>query len=183
MTVAALFSFVGGTTGAWRVVSQATVAGPGLAPVARLDVAEGHVADRGAWSLRGVVSHLRYTTRQEMTALRTLSPPLGRPEATEAAMIAIRKTAAWWDLPQDERRAVFEEQSRHTSIGLEYLPAIARRLHHGRDLGEPFDFVTWFEFAAADEAAFDALLARLRATAEWQHVDREVELRLHRDPT
>jgi len=46
-------------------------------------------------------------------------------------------------LTQDERRAVFEEQSHHTAIGLKYLPATARRLHHCRDLGteEPFDFL------------------------------------------
>jgi len=81
---------------------------------------------------------------------------------------------------QDERRAVLEEQSRHIGIGLEYLPAVARRLH-SRDLGgEPFDFLTRFEYAPEDGAAFDALLRRLRATAEWRFIDREVDVRLVR---
>lgn len=84
----------------------------------------------------------------------------------------------WWELPQDERRAIFEEESHHTEIGLDYLPAVARRLHHCRDLGEPFDFLTWFEFAPEHSAAFDELLMRLRASKEWAYVEREVEIRL-----
>ena len=83
-------------------------------------------------------------------------------------------------LPQEERRAILEEGSKHIAIGLDYLPAVARRLHHSRDLGEPFDFLTWFEFAPADLGAFDELLGRLRATEEWAYVDREVDIRLER---
>ena len=86
-------------------------------------------------------------------------------------------------MTQDERRAIFEAQSHHTEIGLEYLPAIARRLHHCRDLTEPepFDFLTWFEFAKSDTPEFDRLLSRLRETEEWSYVEREVEIRLTRD--
>ncbi|MBA2471041.1 MAG: chlorite dismutase, partial [Pseudonocardiales bacterium] len=51
---------------------------------------------------------------------------------------------------------------------------------HSRDLGEPFDFLTWFEFAPADEDRFDELLATLRATDEWGFVEREVDIRLGR---
>ena len=61
-----------------------------------------------------------------------------------------------------------------------YLPAVARRLLHCRGLGEPFDFLTWFEFTPADAGAFEELLGRLRATEEWRYVEREVELRLER---
>lgn len=55
-----------------------------------------------------------------------------------------------------------------------------RGLHHCRDLGpdEPFDFITWFEFAEADTAAFDKMLKALRASPEWQYVDREMDIRL-----
>ena len=63
-------------------------------------------------------------------------------------------------------------------IGVEALPAVARRLYHSRDLGEDFDFLTWFEFAPDDAPVFDRLLLALRATEEWRYVDREVELRL-----
>ena len=62
-----------------------------------------------------------------------------------------------------------------------YLPAVARRLYHGRDLGEPFDFLTWFEYAPHDTDAFEALVAKLRETTEWAFVEREVDIRLVRD--
>lgn len=65
-------------------------------------------------------------------------------------------------------------------MGLTYLPAIARRLYHSRDLGEIFDFLTWFEYAPKHESAFEELVKRLRATREWLFVDREVDIRLSR---
>jgi chlorite dismutase len=97
-------------------------------------------------------------------------------------LIPIRKSAEWWSLSQDERRRVFEEQSAHVATGLRFLPAVARRLHHCRDLGpdEPFDFLTWFEYAPGDAAAFDDLVAQLRASPEWRFVTREVDIRLVR---
>jgi chlorite dismutase len=95
-------------------------------------------------------------------------------------LIPIRKTDAWWALAQDERRAIFEDRSRHIGVGLEYLPAVARRLHHCRDLGEPFDFLTWFEYAPEDAGAFEELVRRLRQTEEWRYVDREIDIRLTR---
>jgi hypothetical protein len=109
-------------------------------------------------------------------------PSLGRPEATCAALIPIRKTASWWSLAQDDRRRIFEERSNHVKTGLKYLPAVARRLHHCRDLGEnePFDFLTWFEYAPSDSGAFDELVTELRASAEWNYVEREVDIRLMR---
>lgn len=81
---------------------------------------------------------------------------------------------------QDERRTLIEECSHHIAPGLEYLPAIARELSHGRDLGEPFDFLTWFEYAPDNESAFKELVARLRETPEWPYVEREVDLPLER---
>jgi hypothetical protein len=74
-------------------------------------------------------------------------------------------------------------QSEHARIGLRYFPALARRLHHCRDLAEnePFDFLTWFEYAPADEGTFNTLLEALRATEEWKYVEREVDIRLVRD--
>jgi hypothetical protein len=58
------------------------------------------------------------------------------------------------------------------------LPRIARWLCHARDLGEAFDFLTWFEFAPEHASAFDELLDMLRSREEWSFVDREVEIRL-----
>ena len=179
-----IFSFVGGVAGPWQVVRTTEVLGPSLPDAPRLAVVAGTspVERSPAWILRGVVSNERYVTRAEKTALVRDQPPLSRPDARHAALIPIKKSAAWWALTQDERRAIFEEQSAHITIGRGYLPAIARRLHHGRDLGEPFDFLTWFEFRPEDEGPFAELLARLRATEEWKYVEREVELRLTLSP-
>jgi hypothetical protein len=160
---------------------MATVAGEGLALAGRLDIREGVSAEAaGAWALRGVAGHVRYVERREKETFDPVSPPLGRPEATRAALIPIRKSPAWWALTQDERRAVLEERSRHISDAMPYLPRVARRLYHSRDLGEPFDFLTWFEFAPEHEAAFDELVHMLRSREEWTFVDREVEVRLSR---
>ena len=178
------FAFVGGTAGDWRITSLAAVCGEGLPPASRLSVLNGDArppaASEVAWVLRGVTSHQRYTTRAEHEALMARGNVLGRPDATRAALIPIRKSPAWWALTQDERRAIFEEQSQHIAASLPFIPAIARRLHHSRDLGEPFDFVTWFEYAPEHEAAFEQLVAQLRTTEEWAYVDREVDVRLAR---
>lgn len=182
-----LFTFVGGNAGPWEVVSLRAVAGDGLEAVDRMRVVSGEVpAEQGVsgWSLRGVTSHDRYVTRAEKAKLAAAQPEIGRPEATAAAFIPIRKSAAWWALTQDERRAIFEETSAHIRIGLDYLPAVARRLHHCRDLAEnaPFDFLTWFEFTPGDAVPFDELLHRLRETPEWRYVEREVDVRLRKTP-
>lgn len=175
-------AFLAGTAGPWRIDRIEAPRGPTLPSAERLAVQEGdRAATLAAWCLRGVTSNLRYTTGPEQRSLAAVQPGLGRPEATRAALIPIRKTASWWELPQDTRRTVLGETSRHVAIGLEYLPAIARQLIHCRDLHEPFDFLTWFEFAPADAPRFDALLVRLRATEEWTHDEREVEIRRSRD--
>jgi chlorite dismutase len=155
--------------------------GDGMPVIERLSVLEGRgtlLPEGTVWVLRGVTSNERYVTRAEHDTLVERQPPLGRSGAKRAALIPLRKNDQWWDLPQDERRAIFEERSRHIGIGLEYLPAIARRLHHSRDLGEDFDFLTWFEYAPNDVDAFEELVARLRETEEWSYVEREIDIRL-----
>jgi hypothetical protein len=178
-----LFSFIAGSTGPWCVDSMVSVTGEPLAAASKLTIVAGGVPTLPAdatWLLRGITSNERYVERAEKTALVGKQEGLGRAQATRAALIPIRKTPAWWALTQDERRQIFEARSHHIEIGLKYLPAVARRLHHCRDLGpdEPFDFVTWFEYAPADAAAFDDLLHALRASPEWEYVDREVDIRL-----
>ena len=178
-----LCSFVGGREGPWKIFATRAIAGEAPPATERLNLVGGDVAaptaDAG-WVLHGVTSNERYVTRSEKDQLLTTQQGLDRAEADCAVLIPIRKSTMWWAMTQDERRRIFEERSHHTQIGLEYLPAIARRLHHCRDLAEPepFDFLTWFEFAKKDTADFDKLLARLRASEEWKYVEREVELRL-----
>jgi chlorite dismutase len=180
-----LFTFVGGKSGGWAAVASKAVVGDPLPVVERLDIRNGAVArlpEGASWLLRGVTSNERYATRAEKEELIKKQAALDRPGSTHGALIPIRKSARWWALTQDERRAIFEERSRHIRIGMKYLPAVARRLHHCRDLGdaEPFDFLTLFDYGKADQAAFDDLVAALRATEEWKFVEREVDLRLVR---
>lgn len=177
-------SFVAGSEGAWRMDRVQACRGESLTTASRLGVLEGPPSGTGAdadWTLTGFTGELRYTFATERRTLAAIQAPLGRREATCAALIPIRKNATWWNLAQDERRAIFEERSRHIAIGRDHLPAVARRLHHCRRLGGPFDFITWFEYAREAEPAFDAMLARLRASEEWCYVEREVDIRLTRD--
>jgi hypothetical protein len=177
------YHFVAGEHGLWKISRILPVSGQSLPTASRLHIVNGEIERPPAdvkWILRGLTSNVRYATAAEITELKSRQPALNRPEATRAALIPIKKSAAWWDLAQDQRRRIFEETSHHNAIGLDYLPAIARRLHHSRDIGEPFDFLTWFEFAPEHETDFDKLLARLRATSEWTYVEREVDIRLER---
>src|SRR5262249_341615 len=179
------FTFVGGTRGIWSVLTCKAVIGDPLPWAEKLDVVPGPVAlppEGARWLLRGVTSNVRSVTAAEKSLLGAKQVDLGRPEATRAALIPIRKKSAWWDLPQDERRKIFEDRSHHVKTGAAYLPAIARRLHHCRDLGdnEPFDFLTWFDYAPEHAQAFEDLVAELRATEEWTFVEREVDIRLAR---
>lgn len=135
-----------------------------------------------SWILRGITSNERYVDREEKTQIVAKQLGLGRPEASHAALIAIRKNEAWWALTQDERLEIFKDQSNHTRIGLRAFPELARRLHHCRDLSEnePFDFITWFEYTPAQEEVFNRLVAELRAIEEWKYVERDVDIRLVR---
>lgn len=174
-----LVHFSGAQIGAWRVSAMSTVSGAPLPPVDAISLGDA-VSPDAVWTLKGVVSNPRYATAGEMKTLGGVQQGLGRSEARCAALIPIRKSDAWWSLAQDERRAIFEEQSGHTARSLRALPAVARRLHHSRDLGEPFDFLTWFEFAPEHKTMFEDLVAELRRTQEWRYVEREVDIRLER---
>lgn len=178
------FSFVGGQQGGWRVTGMQGMIGNSLAPVERINVVNDAITELpldSVWVLQSFTSNVRYAKRDELTMLQAVQPGLNRAEAAIAVLIPIKKSAQWWEMAQDERRAIFEEESHHTAVGLEYLPGVARRLMHCRDLGEPFDFLTWFEFAPEHTQAFDELLVRMRASKEWEYVEREVEIRLERD--
>ena len=176
-------TFVGGRIGSWHVERIVNVRGTSLPLVSHVHLIPSleSKADTGSgWVLRGITEADHYTTPAEQMRLRSVQPKLGRQSSTRAALIPIRKSPEWWGLASIERRAIFEERSHHIATGLEFLPRIARRLYHSRALGEPFDFLTWFEFDPKDAPAFDQLLQRLRATQEWRYVEREVEIRLRR---
>ncbi len=173
--------FTGGDNGAWNILSIAPVIGESLVPASCLAIApSASLGDATPWQLRGVTSHVRYVERAEKIALTSVQAGLGRAEAARAALIPIKKSSAWWELTQEERRTIFEDKSHHIAASLKYLPAIARQLYHCRDLGEPFDFLTWFEYAPEHATMFEDLVGVLRATEEWTYVEREVDIRLAR---
>ena len=180
-------TFRGGQSGGWRVTMLSPVKGEALAAVPALAITQSPaialpiLPSVTAWRLAGVTSHLRYTERAEKEQLAAAQPPLGRKEADCAALIPIRKNAAWWELTQEERRKIFEDKSQHIAGTLKYLPAIARQLYHCRDFGGPFDFITWFEYASAHATQFEELVTMLRDTEEWSFVEREVDVRLMRE--
>jgi len=179
-----LVQFVGGETGVWRVLAIRPVQGDVLPQVERIAVCRGGESSplESEWTLSGVISNIRYVERPEQQELTLKQAPLGRSEATMAALIPIRKTMAWWDLTQEERRNIFEKKSHHIAEGVRYLPSVARQLYHSRDIGEPFDFLTWFEYAPEHSEAFEELVRTLRKTEEWWFVDREIDIRLMREP-
>jgi len=174
-----IVSFVAGPEGLWRIDGILAPTGETLPPAARLAMVEGDATEgAGArWALRGMVGPAVYAGEAEDDALAAEQEPLGRPEARCAALIAVRKSPAWWAMTHDERRAVEE---RPQAAGLDERPAIARRLHHAHELGEPFDLLTWFEYAPDDQKAFDELVGCLRETEEWSFVEREVHVRVTR---
>jgi hypothetical protein len=135
--------------------------------------------------LAGVTQHLLYTTAAQRRALlEGATPEFPAGGDTLAVIIPIRKSEAWWSLPQDEREAHFHRRpgrDGHTALGLPYVPRIFRRLYHCRYLegSAGFDFVTYFEFHEGDAADFRRLLAILRdprVNPEWGFVDAEIEI-------
>ena len=63
---------------------------------------------------------------------------------------------------------------------MEYLSAIARRLHHTREPGKTWDNQAWFEYAPAAKDAFDEWRHRLRSRQEGSHAEAALEIRLVR---
>ena len=171
--------FFGQEQGQWKIDTMRTINTSPLPIAERLLITDQPTIEIvHGWHLLGVKSNIRYTTRSEKKQLEEKFSGLNNPANTCAANIHIKKSEEWWQLTQDERRKIFEEDSHHIKIGLKYMPAIARQLYHCRDLGEPFDFLTWFEFAPIHKNYFDELVNALHETVEWKFVTAEIDLRL-----
>ena len=136
---------------------------------------------RSSWVLRGLARNTRFFTREEQPSAGTRGRGYSANEATSAALIAVRKSAEWWSLAAEDRQEIIEARTRQLGSRLRLLPALARRLLHGRDLGEPFDVVTWFEYEPKDSRIFDELVVALRSSIEWHFVEREIDIRLVRN--
>jgi hypothetical protein len=179
------------------VVGPAPAIGPGLAG-AMLRVESGEPVklpgiDAGL-QFRGTAQHLNYTGAGQRVDLEARSRgPIEEP-GTVCVMIPIAKSAAWWQLPVEERTASFQrgaEHHQHVAIGAPYVERIYRKLYHSRYCGGPespipYDFVTYFEFPEAETGAFQELLAGLRdpkRNPEWAYVTNEFEVWMRRTLT
>jgi chlorite dismutase len=144
-----------------------------------------HDAKASGLLMQGVPQHLQYTSGEERTQLnkhsRSELPP---GKDTVAVIIPIRKSAAWWALPHDERNAYFHKKGDmpgHIAIGAKYAERIYRKLYHTRYAVETtdHDFITYFEFERKHTDDFQSLLSQLRdpkRNPEWDFVDREYEI-------
>ncbi len=180
-----VLNYIGGSTGSWRVNNVTTLSGAPLKLATHVEIVKGNTCRAplgSSWVLRGVVRNTRFVTREERPALELRCLKMGPVESTCAALIPIRKSAAWWNLEHDQRQEIIEARSRQLGRGMRFLPAIARRILYGRDLGEPFDMVTWFEYSSRDQSIFDDLAGALRSSIEWQYIEREVDIRLVKEP-
>jgi hypothetical protein len=137
----------------------------------------------------GVTEYLHYTTAAQARLLdRESVSELSPGPTTAAVLIPIKKSDEWWALAQDERNAFFQRSHAlegHTEIGRRLSDRVHRRLYHSRSLGEPFDFLTYFEFDQAHEADFRALLNRFRdvkLNPEWDFVVDEFEIWMTKVP-
>lgn len=140
---------------------------------------------QGAVVYQGSTGPLQYTSAAQVAALARSRQEFRNGGGTvRAVLIPIRKSAAWWALPAEERRSHFARQPAregHTQIGEPYVDRVFRRLYHagGQGTGRTYDFLTYFEFRQSDEAIFRDLLAKLRdpeRNPEWAYVDREWEI-------
>lgn len=166
MPASASFSFIGGDRGSWEVVSVERVVGEILEPTPYFEVRNEYLMRLPVdfrWMLRGVASGNGYACGTG---------------ATCAAFIPVKKNREWWEMPHEERLCISGARHGATHDRSADFPRIAKQFHHSRDLGEPFDFLTWFEYAPSDSGALEDFLSLLRSTEEWKYVEREVDVRL-----
>ena len=106
----AIFDFIGNTTGEWKVSCMETLKGDSLTAVSHLTKVSSNLvqSEMGIWTLKGIVSNLRYTEKEDKEKLVAVQEDLGRPQATLAAFIPIRKSEQWRNLAQDERRKIMK---------------------------------------------------------------------------
>ena len=130
-----------------------------------------------------MTEHLHYTTETQRRVLDQKSAKEFAPSGqTVAVLIPLSKNETWWKLAQDVRNSHFQETHAlegHTGIGLRLTDKVYRKLYHGRSLGDRYDFLTYFEFDAATEPEFKAMLRGLRDTRknpEWGFVSEEIEI-------
>lgn len=181
MAISPSFSFIAGDRGSWEVLSMLPVIGQSLEPAPFFDIRNEYLMRAPVdirWLLRGVTSRRSFADAPGNFCEMLPQPQLGRPCATCAAFIPVKKCLAWWELNESEKREIHDMESNKTARWLKHSNGIARQFHHSRELGEPFDFLAWFEFSPKESGAFEEMMSSLRESEEWKYVEREVDVRL-----
>lgn len=78
-------------------------------------------------------------------------------------VIPIRKDAAWWTLPQEQRAAMMQE---HTEAAVPYHKTVKRKLYHATGLDD-LDFITYFETSRLED--FQSLILALERVKEYRY--------------
>ncbi len=175
------YSFIAGDRGSWEVVSMRTTIGASLESAPFLDVRNEYVMKLPVdfrWLLRGVSSKSK-GLRPSDGEVMIPRPQLGRKGACCAAFMPVKRSRDWWSLTDGERREICG-RSRDADLRGNPTGMVASRFHHSRELGEPFDFLMWFEYSPGDAALIDEVIASIRESEEWRYVEREADVRLVR---
>ena len=180
------FSFVAGDRGRWEVTSVAPVIGETLEWVPFLEIRNEYLMNVPvdfSWLLRGITSTRRYTNNVQQVNTMAAQPQLGRPEATCAALIPVRKSREWWDMTFEERKQIFESNSiRYPKIRT--VRNICPASHASSTIA-----VIWasrlISWHGSNTRPRTPLLSRILSQLsglqkEWKYVDREVDVRLVR---
>jgi len=113
-------------------------------------------------TLVGVTKPLNYITKEKspnLNASISAASYIGEPPRY-AIVIPVKKSAAWWTLPFEQR---LKEIETHTVQTLAYQTNVKRKLYHSTGLDD-VDFITYFE--TNDLLAFNKLLTSLASIPE-----------------
>lgn len=113
-------------------------------------------------TLVGLTKQRQYITAEKSPALdgELAARPYRGDAPRFAIVVPVRKSADWWNMPEDKRR---EHIAVHTRESLPYLSSVKRKLYHATGLGD-LDFITYFE--TADLKAFHELAIALAGIEE-----------------
>lgn len=113
----------------------------------------------------GITKPLNYITKDRSPGLNAglSGASYTGPAPRYALSVPIKKDAAWWNMPPEERLALLEQ---HTAPTLAYLVNVKRKLYHSTGIDD-IDFITYFE--TDDLLAFNNLMISLASVKENLH--------------
>lgn len=97
-----IFDFIGGNAGEWKIVKMETVIGEPIQSAPYLKIIKSNLqkTNEDLWTIKGLVSNVRYAEKEEKEKLLAIQAGLGRPGANFAALIPIKKMKPGGTLPR-----------------------------------------------------------------------------------